>query len=57
MGEVRVEIELPSEETGQHAGHAQQSTKKDLSALFAFLQVIIEGSNNVQVRLKYDRDF
>ena len=39
MGEVRIEIELPSEERREPPRHAEHDAKKDLSAVFAILQV------------------
>ena len=39
MGEVRIEIELPSEERREPPKHAEHNAKKDLSAVFAILQV------------------
>ena len=44
MGEVRIEIELPSvvEKEGQE--QTRQNEKKDLSSLFAVLQVCFKGT-------------
>ena len=44
MGEVRIEIELPSVAGKEEQEQTRQNEKKDLSSAFAILQVCSKGT-------------
>ena len=50
MGEVRIEIELPSVAGKEKQEQARQSEKKDLSSLFAILQVCFKSTEKSSIR-------
>ena len=56
MGEVRIEIELLSVGGKEGREQARQNGKKDLSSLFAFLQVCFKDvEGNTMIKFVTDR--